>query len=853
MISKFPELLAPAGGEKQLRAAVAAGADAVYLAGPSFGARSSAQNFSREELADAVRYAHLYGVSVYVTVNTLILDEEMEDAVDFVDYLYEIGADAVILQDIGLTSIIRRRHPDLALHASTQMTFHNVEGVRYAKSMGFSRVVLPREMSAEEILAIAEAVDIELEVFIHGALCVSYSGMCLMSSYIGGRSGNRGSCAQPCRKKYELFSTDEAKTYSVSDARVLSPKDLSAAKFLDELVGGLARSGAVGKCVARDGATINGCAGNGVTGNRAAKLSLKIEGRLKDYDYVYNIVSAYRKLLDGAITADEADKMLENSYNRGYTKGFIFSEDSTEWHAGVHTGNRGTPVGTVLGVVPTAAWSDAHGLDGWRDNASKRKAGSSGALCAESANDGTRACCKNIDGNDGEFCDKQRDADFDGAAKYESGRAGRYVLILRLADALSVNDEVQCKFADGQTVGARAEWIVMGEQRVKSAPAGAVVGIPFGYRLSAGDALVRTYSVEHIAAVDAAMNVQPKRWSVALRAVMRAGEEAQIEAELRPLGSPGSLCSPGSPGSLDSLGSPGSLGSPAPLCSASLRAPTPQIATGRGTEPLRIIEQLTKFGGTPFQLDESLSRFDIASGIYVPISELNALRRRIVGIFTEHLSNRYKERANRLPSVLEEPEPTAVHEPSGAHAGGYIKLPAIIPSEKWEYYQQKVDVADGVELAHISQLAFCGLSGKRIRASYTMGIFNSSTLKYLYAHGVSEAEISTEIKRSWLTGNAYASFPDAAGTDSSKSRVFSSAPLITEISDTSGGNIALMRMKYCPVGAYFGGGRHCLLCKNFDFALRDEYGVQFPLRLDAENCMAEVLSPIGQKGSKLSK
>ena len=178
------ELLAPAGSVETLIAAVNGGANAVYLGGKSFGARRSAQNFSNEEIAEAIRYCHERHVSVYVTVNTLIKDVELDEAMSFIDFLYHNDVDAVILQDIGLMNLVKSHYPDLHCHASTQMTFHDLAGVKTAQDLGFSRVVLSRELSFEEVKSISDAVAIELEFFVHGALCISYSGQCQMSSFI---------------------------------------------------------------------------------------------------------------------------------------------------------------------------------------------------------------------------------------------------------------------------------------------------------------------------------------------------------------------------------------------------------------------------------------------------------------------------------------------------------------------------------------------------------------------------------------------------------------------------------------------------------------------------------------------
>jgi len=225
---KLPELLAPVGSWEALEAAVANGADAVYLGGKSFSARQYAANFDRQELGEALDFAHLRGVKVFVAVNTLIADQELAEALDYLGFLYERGADAVILQDLGLAALARKYIPDLELHASTQMTIHNAAGVRQLEEMGFQRVVLAREVSWENLKKIRANTRAELEVFVHGALCICYSGQCLMSSLIGGRSGNRGRCAQPCRLQYTLVD-QEGKELTGEDIgkHLLSPRDLN--------------------------------------------------------------------------------------------------------------------------------------------------------------------------------------------------------------------------------------------------------------------------------------------------------------------------------------------------------------------------------------------------------------------------------------------------------------------------------------------------------------------------------------------------------------------------------------------------------------------------------------------------
>ncbi|MDK2917230.1 MAG: family peptidase [Euryarchaeota archaeon] len=331
--SGLPELLAPAGSPEALAAAVAAGADAVYLAGRRFGARHYAANFSDEELESAIGYAHLHGVRVYVTVNVLVRDAELPDVARYLLHLYEIGTDAVLVQDIGVAALAREIVPDLTLHASTQMAIHNREGVARAAREGFSRVVLARELTLseiEDIAADAGARGIGLEVFAHGALCYCYSGQCLLSSAIGGRSGNRGMCAQPCRKPYRLVTaeTDEygrpkdLRTVPGEDRYLLSTRDLSVYPRLDVLV-------------------------------RAPIASLKIEGRMRSVEYVATVTAIYRRALDAIAAGEDWSPSREDmrdlalAFNREFTEGYIFG--ARDIMARDRPGNRGVPLGTVTG------------------------------------------------------------------------------------------------------------------------------------------------------------------------------------------------------------------------------------------------------------------------------------------------------------------------------------------------------------------------------------------------------------------------------------------------------------------------------------------------------------------------
>ena len=318
-----PELLAPAGGMEAFVAAVENGADAVYLGARAFSARGYASNFSEKELEEAIDYAHLRGVKVYITVNTLLKEEEVENALKLLSRLREMGTDAIIVQDLGLISLAGKYLPDLPLHASTQMTLHNSEGIEFVKKLRISRVVLSRECSLEEIKRIKERAGTEIEVFIHGALCISYSGQCLLSSLIGGRSGNRGFCAQPCRKKYRLYC--EGKLVKTTGSYLLSPKDLNTTSGLGALI-------------------------------EARIESFKIEGRMKRPEYVAGVVRIYRRLIDRYLekperysVSEEEQETLNQLFNRGFTQGYFFENPRWELMSRGSPQNRGTPVGTITG------------------------------------------------------------------------------------------------------------------------------------------------------------------------------------------------------------------------------------------------------------------------------------------------------------------------------------------------------------------------------------------------------------------------------------------------------------------------------------------------------------------------
>lgn len=287
------ELLAPAGSMEALRAAVCNGADAVYLGADTFNARINARNFSAADLQEAVVYCHVRGVKVHLTLNTLVLDREMPRAAELIRLAASCGVDAFIVQDLGVVSLCRQLAPDVPIHASTQMSIHSLEGVMEAAALGCSRVVLARELPAEEIAHICKKSPVEIEVFVHGALCMCYSGQCYLSSVIGRRSGNRGQCAQPCRLPYG-YGRFESTRYP------LSLKDNCLAGELDEL-------------------------------RRMGVASIKIEGRMKRPEYVAIVTRAYRTVLNGGKLMPSDLQELETAFSRqGFTDGYFRGQTGSD-------------------------------------------------------------------------------------------------------------------------------------------------------------------------------------------------------------------------------------------------------------------------------------------------------------------------------------------------------------------------------------------------------------------------------------------------------------------------------------------------------------------------------------------
>ncbi|MCL2398991.1 MAG: U32 family peptidase [Defluviitaleaceae bacterium] len=312
----IPELLVPAGDMDAAKAAINGGADAIYLGGKNFSARNFAKNFTEEELESLIDYASLRGVKIYITINTLYTNEEMPRVLEFANKMYKIGASAFILQDIGLAHLLKNNLPEIELHASTQMTVHSTDGVKFMEKAGFSRVILSRELSLAEISQINKEVNIATEVFVHGALCVSYSGQCLLSSLVGQRSGNRGKCAQPCRLPYDLLKNNEP----IKKGHLLSPKDMMTLEILGDVI-------------------------------KTGVSALKIEGRMKSPEYVYVVTKAYRDQLDNM--KPKIDKSTINDVTQIFNRGGSFSTGYYNTYGDISMMSTETPksTGVFCGTV----------------------------------------------------------------------------------------------------------------------------------------------------------------------------------------------------------------------------------------------------------------------------------------------------------------------------------------------------------------------------------------------------------------------------------------------------------------------------------------------------------------------
>ena len=323
-----PELLSPVGNWDSLYAAVQNGCDAIYIGGKKFNARNRANNFSISELKDVIDYAHIRGVKVYITANILYKEEEVNQVLGFIKKVYNYGADAIIVQDLGIAKLITDFFPDIELHASTQLSIHNLAGAKMLEKLGFSRVILARELSLEKIKYINDNTSLKVETFVHGALCISYSGQCLMSSLIGGRSGNRGRCAQPCRMPYTLIDRDTGEIIDdkFSKQHLLSPKDINTLELIPELI-------------------------------KAGIASFKIEGRLKRPEYTALVTKTYRKYIEQyfhnrenySVKQQDQQKLTQLFNRNGFIPSYYQGKEDLDLISYQRPKNWGIKVGKVSG------------------------------------------------------------------------------------------------------------------------------------------------------------------------------------------------------------------------------------------------------------------------------------------------------------------------------------------------------------------------------------------------------------------------------------------------------------------------------------------------------------------------
>ncbi len=741
------ELLAPAGSWEALKAAVQNGADAVYLGGTLFSARQYANNFNQKELSDAVKYCHVRDVKVFVTVNTLVLNEEMKELAKHIAFLYNIDVDAVIIQDLGVAKFIREFLPDLPIHASTQMSIHNYEGVKLLEEIGVKRVVLAREMTKEEIVNIRKNTNMDIEIFVHGALCVSYSGQCLMSSIIGRRSGNRGRCAQPCRMPYALVDLKKNKEIQHSLGNyILSPRDLNTIENINEIL-------------------------------KIGVHSLKIEGRMKRPEYVAVVVGAYRKIIDRYLESgimhpvdDEILKDLKQIFNRRFTKGYLLGEQGKRWMSFSKPNNRGRMIGRVV-------------------NYNKRK---------------------------------------------------RKVQV-QLEDVLSKGDGIEIHSGRGDGFGTIIEDIIVQGKNVEQAYREDVAEFFFKFPVKSDNYVYKTSDLQLLQKAQLTYNKEENK-IIPLYGKFKGELGSSIEISL--WDNRGNFVSEKGEG-------------------------IPTKASKTPTSKERIQEQLTKLGGTPYELDKLDIEWD--DGLFIPVSELNQLRRDAVGkldLIRKNFHNRRYADADmaekrmlylvdnetvkkqkvrvsvkvqnikQLKTVLKFPVNRVYYsdfdsiqealELSKNHSIQVIpNTLRIMHNEQIDIIKEKINHLKDACNILVSDLGMFNMLRKikdfEIITDFGFNVFNNVTVKFLQEMGAKEVTLSPELTLKQM--------------ESIVKR--STIPCEAIIH----GHIPLMIMKYCPLSTIIGctDSHSCTICRSGKFGLKDRKGIIFPL-LTNPNCKVEVLN-----------
>lgn len=782
------ELLAPAGSFEAFKAAIENGADAVYLGGKSFNARASAANFDLEELKKAIRYAHERESKVYVTVNILIADQELNELINYVYDLYSIGVDAVILQDIGVVELLHRILPEMEKHASTQMTINNSWGTKHLESLGFTRVVLARETSAAEMQSIAEKTPLEIEVFVHGALCICYSGQCLMSSFIGGRSGNRGTCAQPCRLTYQLIDRGQKDLLAGKNvgSHLLSPRDLNLADELKEL-------------------------------KKAGVDSLKIEGRMKRPEYVATVTRIYKEVLNrvdaydaqAAITEDknnpvqpcEAPKSTctrtTNSENRTSNFGLptaeekqeltqIFNRDFTTAYFREHPGaelmsynrpnNRGTRLGRVtetgegkLGLKLEAPLHTGDGIDVWTGRG--HEGVTVGTIWTKQGTKETAEAGETVR------------IEFIGQA-----RAGDRVF--KTHDALLIA-KAQLSFQEGKEIRKRPlEMVLAGKE-----------GEPLTLTVSEGS---RMAMVQSGSRAQKAIK-RPITEDYAFQQLGRLGTTpfwlAKLELKLD-----GEIMVP-----VSDLNEMRRLAVEALLKEVKPRVPVPVEVYQRRVEQWRDEQRQTKKTVKP----------RASSGISVAVGDLSALKAALQdGVKRILLGGEHWR--SRQGFTLEDVR-TGLNLCHQRGIEGIWRLPRVInEAQSQRLFRELAEVANGdklptVMIANLAELEILRNIDPNwpFEVDYSLNVFNEIGLAYFLGKGARKVTLSPELHHEQI--KPLASWPG--------------------VEILAFGDLEMMISEYCPIGATMGGkkGEHCERpCHKEPYFLRDRLNYDFPIETDVE-------------------
>ena len=722
MENKRVELLAPVGSMDSMVSAVNNGCDAIYLGGKDFNARQSANNFTNEELNYIIDYCHKRGVKVNLTLNILYKEEEIQSVLNFVSQVYAYGIDAIIVQDIGIFNLIKENFKNVALHASTQMTIHNIEGVKFLQGLGFNRVVLSRELSLKEIENITKNTNIEIEAFVHGAICVSYSGRCLMSSLIGERSGNRGRCAQPCRMEYKLIKDD--KVYA--NNYLLSPKDTSTLPIIDKLV-------------------------------KSGIHTFKIEGRMKNPEYVASVTSNYRKYIDKVNNntfeniEDNDLKELTQIFNRGGSSITGYYENwSNKSMISPSPKSSGIQIGTV-----------------------------------ESYNKKTKKCT------------------------------------IRLKEAVIGGDGIEIWTKTKPHCGTNIS---------KNAGVGDLLNITISGNINKGDLVFRSFDKTLDNKLKKLYNKDTRKQDVNVKVIARLNKPLTLKLSVNNI-------------------------------EIEAKGYVIEKAQKASVTKNTLIEKLSKTGDTPFYF--IFDSLDVDDDIYIPLSELNNIRRNATNMLEDKLVNSFKRetiQVNYNPSIN-----ISTNKSLTALVQNKEQFDACIATNKLkriyiELTENNLKNLDYfIENAHKNnvQVFFALLwifrkamakdfydmfnileksnidgylirnyinldTNKKIVADYTFNVFNNASIDKLLSL-FNDVTLSPELNLS-----------EIANLSSKNTEVFVY------------GKLPLMTTHQCPVGLYIGNkgnNRFCKMKNNCDnFYLKDRTNTCFPIKNDCFNCVTTILN-----------